>query len=362
MLSYLALAILLILLFKGSYPLLLTFEVFQNLYFHYFIIEELPYNFSNFLLSLKYLNFQFLPSLFVLFIPSDYESDATPQKFKLAITDTTFFISAGHYFLVIAFYLLWIITIAILKNKQICKFRKIRKFAQGVYENRIRFGIINECMWFCFMTFVVFGFWQFYDLNFPYNWSYANLAVAILCIILCLMVVVWVVYLSLKFRGDPENIPKKFKFVAGDESFLPYQMPLRYIRKLLLCLFIFSSMVELQVVAMIASNFLILAFYLIYRPSKSKFSNWINIFIELCYIGLELVIMVFVNDYEVTTDKKLEYGKAMIGFTATALLLITVWMIWQFLLFLYDFKFIRDIVEETKVANKVHPEEDNLKL
>ena len=170
------------------------------------------------------------------------------------------------------------------------------------------------------------------------------------------------IYLSLKYRGDPENIPKKFKFVAGDESFLPYQMPLRYIRKMLLCFFIFSRMVELQVVAMIASNFIVLAFYIIYRPSKSKFSNWINIFIELCYIGLELTIMIFVNDFEVTTEKKLEYGKAMIGFTAAALLLITIWMIWQFLLFLYDFKFIRDIVEETKVANKVHPEEDNLKL
>ena len=46
----------------------------------------------------------------------------------------------------------------------------------------------------------------------------------------------------------------------------------------------------------------------------------------------------------------------MIGFTATALILITIWMIWQFLLFLYDFKFVRDIVQETKLANKVHPE------
>ena len=36
--SYLSLAILLILLFKGSYPLLFAFEVFQNIYFHYFII------------------------------------------------------------------------------------------------------------------------------------------------------------------------------------------------------------------------------------------------------------------------------------------------------------------------------------
>lgn len=45
----------------------------------------------------------------------------------------------------------------------------------------------------------------------------------------------------------------------------------------------------------------------------------------------------------------------MIGFSAAALVLVTIWMIWQFLTFLYDFKFIRDIIEETKIANKIHP-------
>ena len=75
-----------------------------------------------------------------------------------------------------------------------------------------------------------------------------------------------------------------------------------------------------------------------------------------------MVIIIYVNDFELTSDKKLEYGLAMIGFSGAALLLISVWMIWQFLIFLYDFKFVRDIVQETKVANKVHPEDDNLKI
>lgn len=52
----------------------------------------------------------------------------------------------------------------------------------------------------------------------------------------------------------------------------------------------------------------------------------------------------------------------MIAFAAIAILAVAIWMIWQFLLFLYDFKFIRDIIEETKIANKIHPEEDNLKI
>jgi hypothetical protein len=52
----------------------------------------------------------------------------------------------------------------------------------------------------------------------------------------------------------------------------------------------------------------------------------------------------------------------MVGLSTTALLLAVVWLVWQFMLFLYDFKFVRDIIEETKLANQIHPEEDNLKV
>jgi len=52
----------------------------------------------------------------------------------------------------------------------------------------------------------------------------------------------------------------------------------------------------------------------------------------------------------------------MLALSLCALGLSLVWMVWQFLLFLYDFKFIREIVEETKLANQIHPDEDNLKI
>lgn len=147
------------------------------------------------------------------------------------------------------------------------------------------------------MTFLFFGLWQLYDVTFPYTWSYANFAVAIACALICFGMVIWVVHLTLTHRKKMEEVPKKYSFILGDDSTLPYQIPLRYIRKTLLCLFLFSSMIELQVVGMIAANFLILAFYGIYRPSKYKFNNFVNIIIELCYIGLELTIIFFVNDF-----------------------------------------------------------------
>ena len=97
--------------------------------------------------------------------------------------------------------------------------------------------------------------------------------------------------------------------------------------------------------AIMAANFLMLAYYLFYKPSKSRVSNWINILIELCYMGLEITMLAFVNKVSLTTDEKLYFGNIMMGFCISALFLIVIWLVWHFLLFLYDFKFVRDIIE-----------------
>lgn len=112
-------------------------------YFHYFVNMNLPYQFSNFLLNLKYLNFQFLPNPLASTVPDNYVSPATPDTYVLAVTDTTFFISCGHYFLILLFYSGWAVLIALLKNKGINKWDRLRRFAKGVFQRRIRFGAVN---------------------------------------------------------------------------------------------------------------------------------------------------------------------------------------------------------------------------
>lgn len=114
--------------------------------------------------------------------------------------------------------------------------------------------------------------------------------------------------------------------------------------------------------AVMGANFLVLAYYLFYKPAKSRFSNWINILIEMSYIGVEICLLSFVNEVAPDTDLKINYGKIMIGLSICALILIVLWLVWQFMLFLYDFKFVRDIIEETKLANQIYPEDDNLKI
>lgn len=190
----------------------------------------------------------------------------------------------------------------------------------------------------------------------------ANIVVASFCILLCLLITCWVVYLSLKYRNDVTKIPKKHKFILGEDSHIPFEIALRHIRKLLFCIFLAIGKIETQVMAIMAANFLVLSYYLFYKPSKSRVSNWINILIELSYIGMEITLLSFVNQVSPNTDQKLNLGKIMMGFAISALLLIVIWLVWQFLLFLYDFKFVRDIIEETKLANQIYPEEDNLKV
>lgn len=77
---------------------------------------------------------------------------------------------------------------------------------------------------------------------------------------------------------------------------------------------------------------------------------------------MEITILLFVNSVSLKTEEKLGYGTAMIGLSLLGLFLVIIWMSWQFLLFLYDFKFIQDILHETKLANQIQPDEDNLKI
>jgi hypothetical protein len=93
------------------------------------------------------------------------------------------------------------------------------------------------------MTFVIFGLWQFNDLTTPYDWSYANHALSTICLLMCVLLIVWNVYLSLSYRKTMDRVPTKYHFILGDDSFIPYQMPLRFIRKALFCVFIFVGII-----------------------------------------------------------------------------------------------------------------------
>lgn len=271
-------------------------------------------------------------------------------------------VSAGHYFTLLIIYLAVGLLISLLKEK-LCKCcEKVQIFAKRQYINRLKYASVNEFVWFSFMTFGFFSMFQMKDLKPTVAWQYGNLVLSFLCFLVFVGFPVFVIVKALKYRKDMSKVPKRFAFIVGDQSFIPYQIPFRYFRKVLLCVFLVIGTIEIQVPAMIAANFLVFAFYLFFKPSKSTFTNWINILVEVCYIGMEVMLMIFSNDTGMTTSTKLTYGKVMIAFALIAILLALMWTVWQFLQFLYEWKFIRDIILEAQIANKIYPEQDNLKV
>lgn len=59
--------------------MLILIEVFQHIYFHVFILGDLPYNFRAFLIKLSPLNFQFVPNILnKLIVPSGFTTKITP--------------------------------------------------------------------------------------------------------------------------------------------------------------------------------------------------------------------------------------------------------------------------------------------
>lgn len=238
-LGWFALTILLLLMLKGSYPMLFVVEVFQIVYFHVFIIANLPYNFSTFLSKLSILNFQFLPNIFSLYVvPSSWASDATPLQYKTTIKEITFMISVGHYFTLLLIYLGVGLVFAILKEKVFKCCDKLRVFAKKQYLTRFKYGAVNEFVWFCFMSIGFFSMFQMKDLKPSQPWQYGNLVMSFICFLVFLGFPVFVIYHSLKHRKNMDKVPRKFAFIKGDQSFIPYQIPLRYFRKVMLCCFL----------------------------------------------------------------------------------------------------------------------------
>ena len=138
-----------------------------------------------------------------------------PVYWTQIIPDTVFFISSGHYIIIILSYAIWVVLISLLKNRTINKFHKLRRFAKGVYNRRVRYGVINECLWFCYISFVFFGLWQLRNLTINGTWSYGNIILSLFGWISCLFLTFWVVYLAVKYRDKMEKLPKKFNFILG---------------------------------------------------------------------------------------------------------------------------------------------------
>jgi hypothetical protein len=125
-----------------------------------------------------------------------------------------------------------------------------------------------------------------------------NMFLAIVTFLIFTFFTIWIFRLGIKYRKEPEKIPKKYSFLMMEPSAYPLELPMRYLRKLLFCLALLLTSVQTQGMVLLATNILFLSFFGCYKPAKAPLTNKVVISLE---IGLILLISLFLGYDKLTT-------------------------------------------------------------
>ena len=208
----------------------------------------------------------------------------------------------------------------------------------------MRYSIIHDAFWVCYLYAVFISLLQFKIGGFSSTNAILNMMLSILVLTVFVAFTGLVIYLGVKYRHKVDKIPKKYSFLMMEPSAHPFEMPLRYIRKLLFCLGLLLPDVQTQGMALLATNILFLCFFGCYKPAKSPLTNKIVIVLEL---GLILLISLFLA-YDKTVDKTIAtqqgYAIAMVTVAVIIILIALVWSFYRLML----------VIKETETWKKIY--------
>lgn len=109
------------------------------------------------------------------------------------------------------------------------------------------------------------------------------------------------------------------------------EIPLRYLRKLLLCMALVMPAFEAQIIIMLMINFVFMCYYLCFMPSASKMTNYLNFFIETGYIVLEgLFYGYFKLDFK-TAEEQAGFSITFITVEALIIFVVFLWVLYRFI-------------------------------
>jgi hypothetical protein len=200
--TWIILAIVILFLIKGGYPVLIALEVMQIIYMHLFILlDPMPFLEFTFLKSLSSFHFTFFPSLFDNVL-GGYTSPATPSLYTNFLSDTTFLRNCSPLIIIFSIFITIFIVFKLLANKTINRWKLFRKFCQGVVDDRIKYSIINDAFWLTFTYAMFFAMFQFRYTATSSLWQTINLLFAALTIAIFISYTLFMMYLGQKYRKD----------------------------------------------------------------------------------------------------------------------------------------------------------------
>ena len=155
----------------------------------------MPYLEYQFLDVLKYFHLTFLPQLF----PS---LNMTNEYYSVFSSDVSF-LANSPVVLVFSFVALVYLVTSFLSSKKFITNKSVRKLFKKIRKYRMRYGIIHDAFWVCYLYAVFISLLQFKMGDFSSTNGILNMMLAIITFIIFAVFTVLVVYLGVKYRKKP---------------------------------------------------------------------------------------------------------------------------------------------------------------
>jgi len=329
-LSWVLIVVILLMMIKANYPMIVLLDLIQFVHMHVYILAlPLPYLFGQIVAVLKNLNFAFLPALY---------SDPAPNQsnpYYSFQSDTTFLGNCQPFVFFIAIFggaylLFWLLSLRVVN-----RWRGLRQKVKAVFRARMRYSFLHEAFYYTAFYVFFFAVYQFTGANANNASSTTNLAAAI---IVALSYAVWLItitYHAVKYKRRLQNFPKKFAFLGIEDSQFPMEIPLRGLFKLLVgCALIFPE-VSIQLMLLMVINLTYIVVTLCYKPSRNAPTNYVNVFVHLVMIGMEIVLFFYqISTKSYTYQTTISY--VLLSLIGVAVLAVFAWALYRSVLFIRE--------------------------
>ena len=189
--------------------------------------------------------------------------------------------------------------------------------------------IFNDAIWFTYLYTMFIAAFQFKQASFKTNWDIFNVVFAAFVTLFYLSYTIFILYLGNRHKNPEKKIPKKWSFLRLEPSSFPMEIPLRYLRKLFVCLALLIPHVDSQCIILIMVNLIFLMYTGCFMPSKSTITNAINITIDSSYVILAGMFYGYHRLKDKTLDEQTGFGIALIAIHSIVLVAMFIWLCYR---------------------------------
>ena len=171
----------------------------------FLFVTPLPYLEYQFLNVLQYFHLTFLPQI----LPS---LDLTNSYYSVFSTDVSF-LANSPVILVFLFVGVIYLIVSFLSSKKFITNKSLRKLFKKIRKYRMRYSIIHDAFWVCYLYAVFISLLQFKMGDFSSTNAILNMMLSILVLTVFVAFTGLVIYLGVKYRHKVDKIPKKYSFL-----------------------------------------------------------------------------------------------------------------------------------------------------